>query len=102
MGAVHKAILLCSILLILPHAHAVQIEPSDWKGSYTVQGGHSILLEEYTTTWCPRCAEIDPDLGIVAEEHGTRIAMVSYHPSDGVDAFGPEAAQHRRRSAQSH
>ena len=72
-----------------------QIEPSDWNGSYVVQGGHSILLEEYTTTWCPRCAEIDLDLGIVAEEHGTRIAMVSYHPSDGVDAFGPEAAQHR-------
>ena len=95
MGAVHKAILLCSILLCLPHAHAVQIEPSDWNGSYTAQGGHSILLEEYTTTWCPRCAEIDPDLGIVAEEHGTRIAMVSYHPSDGVDAFSPEAATHR-------
>ena len=95
MSAVHKAILLCSILLMLPHVHAVQIEPSDWNGSYVVNGGHSILVEEYTTTDCPQCAEIDPDLGIVAEEHGTRIAMVSYHPDGGVDAFAPEAAQHR-------
>ena len=79
----------------MPHAHAVQIEPDKWTGSMVIEGGHSILVEEYTATWCQRCAEIDPDLGIVAEEHGSRIAMVSYHPDDGVDAFGPEAAQHR-------
>jgi hypothetical protein len=79
----------------MPHAHAVQIEPDQWTGLKVVEGGHSILVEEYTATWCQRCAEIDPDLGIVAEEHGSRIAMVSYHPDDGVDAFGPEAAQHR-------
>lgn len=79
----------------MPHAHAVQIEPDNWTGSMVIEGGHSILVEENTATWCQRCAEIDPDLGIVAEEHGSRIAMVSYHPDDGVDAFGPEAAQHR-------
>lgn len=95
MSAVRKAMFLCSILLLLPHAHAVQIEPDKWTGSMVIEGGHSILVEEYTATWCQRCAEIDPDLGIVAEEHGSRIAMVSYHPDDGVDAFGPEAAQHR-------
>ncbi|MGB1366061.1 MAG: hypothetical protein ACPH9F_06700 [Candidatus Poseidoniaceae archaeon] len=95
MGAVHKAILLCCIMMLLPHAHAVQINPEQWNGSVVVEGGHSILVEEYTATWCPSCAEIDPDLGIVAEEHGSRISMVSYHPDDGVDAFGPEAAQHR-------
>ena len=95
MSAVRKAMFLCSILLLLPHAHAVQIEPDNWTGSMVIEGGHSILVEENTATWCQRCAEIDPDLGIVAEEHGSRIAMVSYHPDDGVDAFGPEAAQHR-------
>ena len=79
----------------MPHAHAVQIEPDKWTGSMVIEGGNSILVEEYTATWCQRCAEIDPDLGIVAEEHGSRIAMISYHPDDGVDAFGPEAAQHR-------
>ena len=95
MSAAQKAILLCSILLFVPLAHAVQIEPDQWEGSIVVEGGHTILVEEYTATWCPSCAEIDPDLGVVAEEHGSRIAMLSYHPDDGVDAFGPEAAQHR-------
>ena len=95
MGAARKAILLCCIMVLMPHANASSIEPEDWDGSIVVEGGYSILVEEYTATWCPRCAEIDPDLGIVAQEHGTRIAMVSYHPDDGVDAFAPEAAQHR-------
>ena len=63
-----------------------------WMGGYR---RYTILVEELTATWCARCAEIDLDLGIVAQEHGKRIAMVSYHPEDGVDAFGPEAAQHR-------
>ena len=79
----------------MPFANARSIEPDEWGGWEVVEGGYSILVEEYTATWCPRCAEIDPDLGIVAEEHGKRIAMVSYHPDDGIDAFGPDAAQHR-------
>jgi thiol-disulfide isomerase/thioredoxin len=95
MGATRTAIILCCILLMMPFANARSIEPSEWDGWAVVEGGYSILVEEYTATWCPRCAEIDPDLGIVAEEHGKRIAMVSYHPDDGIDAFGPEAAQHR-------
>lgn len=79
----------------MPFANARSIEPDEWNGWAVVDGGYSILVEEYTATWCSRCAEIDPDLGIVAQDHGTRIAMVSYHPDDGIDAFGPEAAQHR-------
>ena len=31
----------------------------------------------------------------VADSHGSRIAMVAYHPSDGIDGFQPPAAQHR-------
>ena len=95
MSAARRAMLLCSILLLVPHANAIQIQPEDWEGSVSLTGGHSILVEEYTATHCASCAEIDPDLGVVVEDHGSRIAMVSYHPDDGIDAFGPEAAQHR-------
>ena len=95
MGATRTAVILCCILLTMPFANARSIEPDEWDGWGVVEGGYSILIEEYTATWCPRCAEIDPDLSIVAEEHGKRIAMVSYHPDDGIDAFAPDAAQHR-------
>ena len=63
--------------------------------TYSVSGGRSILIEEYTATWCPSCAEIDPYLMEFAYAHGSRIAMVAYHPSDDVDAFQPLAAQNR-------
>ena len=95
MGAARTAIILCCILVMVPYANARSIEPNEWDGWAVVEGGYSILVEEYTATWCPRCAEIDPDLSMVAEDHGRRIAMVAYHPDDGIDAFGPDAAQHR-------
>ena len=63
--------------------------------TYNVSGGRSILIEEYTATWCPSCAEIDPYLMEFAYAHGPRVAMVAYHPSDDVDAFQPLAAQNR-------
>lgn len=63
--------------------------------TYSVSGGRSILIEEYTATWCPSCAEIDPYLMDFANTHGPRVAMVAYHPTDDVDAFQPLAAQNR-------
>lgn len=61
----------------------------------TSGGGRSLLVEEITATWCPTCAEIDPELVQVADSHGSRIAMVALHPTDGEDAFQPVASQHR-------
>ena len=61
----------------------------------TEGGGRTLLVEEITATWCPSCAEIDPELLQVADSHGSRITLVALHPSDGEDAFQPAAAQHR-------
>ncbi len=61
----------------------------------TSGGGRSLLVEEITATWCPTCAEIDPELVQVADSHGSRIALIALHPSDGEDAFQPAASQHR-------
>lgn len=78
-------------------AQAVVVEwgtPLD-EGVETNFGGRSLLIEELTTTWCDSCADIDPYLMGMADAHGSRIAFMSYHPDDGLDAFAPEAAQHR-------
>lgn len=58
-------------------------------------GGRTVLVQELTATWCPSCAEIDPELVQVADSHGSRIALIALHPTDGVDAFEPPAALHR-------
>lgn len=42
----------------------------------------TVLVEERTAIWCPSCAEIDPELELVAEAHGSRIAIVGLHVDD--------------------
>ena len=75
---------------------AVVKEPSSqWQEEVNVLGGRTILVEELSATWCTSCAEIDPYLQQVADSHGSRISIVTYHPTDGEDAFQPEAASHR-------
>jgi thiol-disulfide isomerase/thioredoxin len=68
---------------------------SQWEEEISVLGGRTILVEELSATWCASCAEIDPYLQQVADSHGSRISIVTYHPTDGEDAFQPEAASHR-------
>lgn len=58
-------------------------------------GGRTMLVEEITATWCPTCASIDPELIQVADGHGSRIALLALHPTDGSDAFQPEASKQR-------
>ena len=95
MSGVRKALFLTIILALIPPADAVRINPESWEGSAVVEGGYSILVEEYTATWCENCAQIDEDLEIITDDHGSRISMISYHPSDGIDAYQPPASEHR-------
>ena len=67
----------------------------NWSEDITVNGGRTLLVEELSATWCTSCAEIDPYLQQVADAHGSRISIVTYHPTDGEDAFQPAAAHHR-------
>lgn len=80
---------------ILAQGFVVDTETSLATGIETNLGGRSLLVEELTTTWCPTCAEIDPYLMGVSDAHGSRIALMAYHPSDGEDAFSPPASDHR-------
>ena len=89
--------LLLMALLCGFSGQAMVVSPSgEFTGPITTEdGGRSMLVEEITATWCPSCAEIDPELLQVADSHGSRIALVALHPSDGEDAFQPAASQHR-------
>ena len=80
---------------VLAQALVVSPTTSLESGIETRLRGQTLLIEELTATWCTSCAEIDPYLVGVADAHGSRIAMVAYHPNDGEDAFAPDAAQHR-------
>ena len=91
-----SAFVILSVMLIAVQMPIVTSNSTTTESNtYSVSGGRSILIEEYTATWCPSCAEIEPYLMDFANTHGSRIAMVAYHPSDDLDAFQPLAAQNR-------
>ena len=89
-------IFLASLLAVQP-TQGIVIDTSETfdQPVSTGIGGRSLVVEELTTTWCPSCAEIDPYLFQVADGHGSRIVLLALHPTDGEDAFQPEASQHR-------
>lgn len=92
----HLIAILVFIIISLPSSSAIVIDArNNWEGPYEASGGRTLLVEELSATWCPSCTEIDPYLMEVADSHGSRISIVTYHPSDDVDAFQPEASQHR-------
>ncbi|MBT4066686.1 MAG: thioredoxin family protein [Euryarchaeota archaeon] len=45
----------------------------------------TVLVEERTAIWCPSCAEIDPELSMVARSHGARTAIVGLHIDDAFE-----------------
>jgi len=91
------AIVICFLLELGAGVTQAEVKDFDeeWNGEITVDGGRTVLVEELSATWCVSCAEIDPYLQQVADAHGSRISIVTYHPSDGEDAFQPEAAKDR-------
>lgn len=97
-GGVRRLASLFVLTLLLMGNAEGKIVPLDHRFDEPVSsgiGGRTVLVEEITATWCPSCAQIDPELLMVADSHASRIALVALHPSDGEDAFQPEASQHR-------
>ena len=73
-----------TILFLLPMITADQRIADE---SRTASGGHAVLLEQYTATWCDTCATVDPWVTEFTESHSSRMVRVALHPDDH-DPFG--------------
>jgi len=80
-----KAIGVILIALILLPLAGADMRPAD--ETREARGGHAILLEQYTATWCDTCATVDPWISEFADEHRGRVVRVALHPNDH-DPFG--------------
>ena len=78
-------------LILLPLACADTDAPDE---SREAEGGHTILLEQYTTTWCDTCATIDPLVTGFVGDCSSRVVRVALHPNDH-DPFGSALTSHR-------
>ncbi|MEC8926661.1 MAG: thioredoxin family protein [Candidatus Thermoplasmatota archaeon] len=72
------------VLILLPLAGADARAPDE---SREARGGHAILLEQYTATWCDTCATVDPWISEFADDHESRVVRIALHPDDH-DPFG--------------
>ena len=66
------------VVLCLSTTTSALIETNTEK--YMLQ--RTILVEERTAIWCKTCAEVDPELAVVAKSHGSRTAIVGIHVTD--------------------
>ena len=71
-------------LILFPIAGADYRSPDE---SREARGGHAILLEQYTATWCDTCATVDPWISEFTDDHEGRVVRVALHPNDH-DPFG--------------
>ena len=86
-----RMVLVLFVLFLQPFALADTATPTETREAH---GGHAILLEQYTATWCDSCATIDPWITDFVDSHSTRVVRVALHPNDH-DPFGSPLTTHR-------
>ena len=55
------------------------IAAEDESGNWYIEGGNSVLMEQYTATWCDVCATIDPWIADFADKRGSRLIRIALH-----------------------
>ncbi len=64
------------LLLVMISSNIVADDESD---NWYVEGGNSVLMEQFTATWCDVCAQIDPWVSNFADERGSRLVRIALH-----------------------
>ena len=64
------------LLLVMTSSNIVADDESD---NWYAEGGNSVLMEQFTATWCDVCAQIDPWVSNFADERGSRLVRIALH-----------------------
>ena len=64
------------LLLVMISSNIVADDESD---NWYIEGGNSVLMEQFTATWCDVCAQIDPWISNFADERGSRLVRIALH-----------------------
>ena len=66
-------------VLLLLVVSSSNIVAEDESNNWYIEGGNSVLLEQYTATWCDVCAQIDPWISNFADDRGSRLVRIALH-----------------------
>ena len=64
------------LLLVMTSSNIVADDESE---NWYAEGGNSVLMEQFTATWCDVCAQIDPWISNFADERGSRLVRIALH-----------------------
>jgi len=85
-----------SILLVLAMVLTCSSLASgtDENTTWESEGGHLVLIEQYTATWCETCSSVDEWMPDFTRDNSGRIVRVAIHDSVG-DPLGTPITPHR-------
>ena len=85
------ALAMVLLTLSLPLTSSQEHVPSK---EWSAEGGHSVLMEQYTATWCDVCASVDVWMPDFTSANGNRVARVAVHDTFD-DPLGTPITAHR-------
>ena len=72
-----------SIILVLLFISYPNAAENTENNKWSEKGGYSVLMEQYTATWCDVCASVDSWMPEYVESNGNRVIRIALH--DSVD-----------------
>ena len=66
------------LLLLMIFIPTISLADDDTETWY-IEGGNSVIMEQYTATWCDVCAKIDPWISDFVDDRGSRIIRIALH-----------------------
>ena len=78
MTFAHRLGTLIIVILFLTYPTNAQNESNN---SWSEKGGYSVIMEQYTATWCDICESVDSWMPEYTEANGNRVIRIALHDS---------------------
>jgi len=91
MAFAHRLMIFIIALLFLSNSSYAQ---EDEETYWSEKGGYSVVMEQYTATWCDVCASVDSWMPQYTEANGNRVIRLAFHDSID-DPLGTEITDYR-------
>ena len=88
LATLATSLLLLAVPIVTSHAD------DGTRDEWVAEGGHEVLMEHYTATWCEICATVDPWMPDFTQANSGRVARVAMHDNFD-DPMGTPITAHR-------
>ena len=91
MAFPHRLMIFIITFLFLSYPSSAQDDEITY---WSEKGGYSVVMEQYTATWCDVCASVDSWMPEYTQANGNRVIRLAFHDSVN-DPLGTEITDYR-------